>query len=258
MSFFLTRRQTIYALLAGTSALAGCSTQQDQRDAFKLPEEPPNDRVDSTAFADNVDALADLLLPAERDGDRVTSPGAREAGFDRVLEDADFAKLLQQQGLLPPLPDAIARSFDGAGGSFRRIMNAALDAWAARERALTSFRELPPSIRATVVDRAFDDPALGPALSIVRAACFAAFLGAEVSDVGLREVGFPPFESFEDRLAVSGYPRTKSGRVIDAAKEDLGKLAAAGDLDDYTYNRAPAPTAGDDLSAILTPDGDLL
>ena len=49
---------------------------------------------------------------------------------------------------------------------------------------------------------------------VVRSACFVAYLGAAYSDVGLREIGFPPFENLADGLAVSGYPRTRTGRLI--------------------------------------------
>ena len=45
--------------------------------------------------------------------------------------------------------------------------------------------------------------------------------------------------------------------LIDAATEDLDALALTGQLDDYTYNLDPAPTSGDDLSAVLGPTGDL-
>ena len=57
--------------------------------------------------------------------------------------------------------------------------------------------------------------------------------------------------------AVSGYPRTRSGRTVDAAHENLAQLAAAHDLDDYTFNLAPAPTPGDDLTLLIDANGDL-
>jgi hypothetical protein len=160
--------------------------------------------------------------------------------------------------LLPPLPEADVRRLGGASDLFRAALNAELAVLAARERPLTAFRDLPRATQERIVTEAFDDDARRPLMLVARAACFLAFLGAITNDVGLRYAGFPPFESFADGLAVSGYPRTKSGRLVDASKEDLPSLAAKGDLDDYTYNRAPALTAGDDLSTVLDADGDLL
>jgi hypothetical protein len=92
---------------------------------------------------------------------------------------------------------------------------------------------------------------------VLRAACFTSFLGAIDSDAGLRAVGFPAFEDMAAGIAVSGYPRTRDGRLIDAETEDLDALARAGELDDYTYNLQPEPTPGDDLSLVINADGDL-
>jgi len=40
--------------------------------------------------------------------------------------------------------------------------------------------------------------------------------------------------------------------------EVLEREPVLGRLDDYTFNQAPAPTHGDDLSLVLNADGDLL
>jgi hypothetical protein len=88
-------------------------------------------------------------------------------------------------------------------------------------------------------------------------AAFLAWLGAVRSDIGLVAIGYPPFENHADGLAVSGYPRTTDGRLVDAEAEDLAALAASGELDDYTYNQVPAATAGVDLDDVLDARGDL-
>jgi hypothetical protein len=207
---------------------------------------------------DNVDALLDVLLPAETDASgNVTSPGAREVEADRVLRLDTFVPLAMAAGFLPPLPDHVTRGF-ATEGAAREALNLDLDALASLERPLTAFRDLPRDLQQRVLDAALANDAHRPAILVVRAAALAAWLGALYSDKGLCEIGFPAFENFEDGLAVSGYPRTKSGRLVDAAKEDLAALAAKGDLDDYTYARAPLPTPSDDLSRVIDANGDLV
>lgn len=261
----ISRRKAFEILVGlGVLASAGCAPAESGDGApappFDLPGQVPGGDVGARGrFADDVAALCDVLLPTELDASgKVLSPGAREADVDGALRLEDFVALASSQGILPPFAEADLRRFEGATGVLRAAMNGELALLAARERPLTAFRDLPRVDQERIVRDAFDDDALRPLLLVARAACFLAFLGAVTTDVGLRYVGFPPFESFEDGLAVSGYPRTRSGRLVDATKEDLAALAGKGDLDDYTYNRAPAPTPGDDLSKILDANGDLV
>jgi hypothetical protein len=258
----ITRRQAISRLLGlGVLATTACApTDDDEAPAVALPAQVPGGEVgDRSRYTDDVDALCDVLLPTELDAaNKVLSPGAREADVDGALRIEDFISVATAQGLVPPLPDADVRRLAGGVDVLRAAVNAELAVLAARHRPLSAFRELPRSTQEEIVRDAFDDDVQRPLVLVVRAACFVAFLGAVTNDVGLRAVGFPPFESFDDGLAVSGYPRTRSGRLVDASTEDLAKLAGKGDLDDYTYNRAPAPTAGDDLARILDAAGDLL
>jgi len=257
----ISRRRAILVLAAGALA-AACAPEESESGvapAYPLPDQVPGGEVgDRGRHADSVDALCDRLLPAEYGADgALVAPGAREAGVEGVLRIEDFAALATAQGLLAPLPDNVVERLSGLGDALRAAVNGELDGLAARHRPLTRFRDLSPEEQERVIDEAFEDPAHRPAMLLVRAACFLAFLGATTNDLGLRAVGFPPFESFADGVAVSGYPRTRSGRLVDAAKENLRALQASGDLDDYTYNREPAPTPGDDLSLILDERGDL-
>jgi hypothetical protein len=165
--------------------------------------------------------------------------GSVEAGAERVLSLDNFVFLARAQGLLPN----VAADFEAPGGfdeAFHRLLNADLDALAFLQRPLTEFRHLPPHLMEAAVKAGFDDPALAPQLGFVRAACFLAFLGAVHSDAGLVAIGFPPFEDFEQKIAVSGYPR----------------LLASGATDDCTYNRAPDPTPGEDHSLVIDANGD--
>ena len=125
--------------------------------------------------------------------------------------------------------------------SARAALNRDLDLMASFEMPLTPFSALPAATQSAIVARAFDDPLRRPVLLVIRAVCFLAYLGGGPSDLGLRAVGFPKFEDLADGVSVSGYPRMTDGRV-----------------DDYTFNQQPAPTSGDDLSLVLTPNGDLL
>jgi len=223
--------------------LSGCADAGSSAPTRRAKPPPPLGGPDGHGYGDNLDALFDVLLPAERDdAGMVVSPGAREAGAGEVLAVPSFVSLAVLRGLLPPLSDAIVSELEALDGLAWATLDAELDVLASFERPLTPFRELPLDLQERVVSSAWGDDALRPALLVVRAACFAGYLGAIVSDVGLREVGFPPFEDFADGIAVSGYPRT----------------SADGTVDDYTYNLTPAPTPGEDLSLLLDAHGDLL
>ena len=254
----LSRRQALFGGL-GVLASAACAPADDgSTPNFALPAQIPGEVPGGSKHADDVAALCAVLLPTDHDAaGSVTIPGAAEADVDGALRVQDFVAAAIAQGLLPPLPDAFVARFSGAADAFRAAANAHLAVLASRQRPLTAFRDLPLDLQETVVSDALADDASRPLFLALRAATFLAYLGAITNDVGLRVVGFPPFESFADGRAVSGYPRTMSGRLIDAAKEDLASLAGKGDLDDYTYNRAPAATPGDPLATILDAAGDL-
>ncbi|GAC1351795.1 MAG: hypothetical protein NVS3B20_04630 [Polyangiales bacterium] len=238
----------------------GCGDSPPERPAL-LPsrpdQTPSSDAPLAGRYSDNVDALFDILIPAERRKDGSIIPGAREALADKVLHFDNFLPLAQAAGFFSNLPTPVLANLHGLGTTFRDALNADLDALSFSQKPLTAFRDLPFSMQQSVVDAAFADDARKPAMQIVRVACFTAYLGGVASDVGLRAIGFPPFENLSDGLAVSGYPRTRTGRLIDAAKENLSDLAAKNDLDDYTYNRAPKPTKGDALT-FVNADGDLV
>ncbi len=247
----LSRRQTLAVLfLLGT----GCPPSRDDAPApvSLLPRE---DGADPPAKedGDSVDALFDAILPSEP-----SSPGAREAGADRVLARKGFARIAIAQGLLPPLPDALVGAIEDGRDALRAALNVELDARAQSRRPGARFADLPRDAREAIARDLEDDAAHAPVFQALRAACFFAWLGGFTSDAGLRAVGFPPYEDLADGRACSGYPRTKStGRVVDAARDDLAALARAGDLDDYTYAIAPLATAGVDLAQHLDPHGDL-
>lgn len=255
----LTRRQTLLSLLGAGLVLRcgpGSSTLPPRR---QLPDQPPTEELQpDSRYSDSVDALFDVLLPAERGiSGKVISPGAREANADRLMRTSNFVRLALAQGLLPVLPEAVVAKLEDLSGVVRTTLNRQLDALATAELPLTAFHRLPRARQESVVARLLDDDATKPVLAVIRAVAFGAYLGAGDSDVGLRAVGFPAYESLGDARAVSGYPRTRSGRVIDVAHENLAQLAAANDLDDYTFNLAPMPTVGDDLSLVLDANGDL-
>ena len=240
----LTRRD-VFLWATSAAALQGCGlfTHVEPREpTLKLPDEiPAGDAKPKSVYGDSVDALFDVLLPVELDAHgAVVSAGAREAGVDQVLETEHFVRLAIAQGFLMPLREEVLVALDDLGGSARQALNGVLDARAQLERPNARFHELPRSTQERIADKAFDDDATKPLMLAARAACFTAYLGAVSSDVGLREVGFPAFENFAEGLAVSGYPRMTNGK-----------------LDDYTFNRVPQATVGDDLSLILTPEGDL-
>ena len=263
MTSRISRRDALASFLAlgvgGWANIAGCAPPADGRaPSPALPDETPSGSVSPEVYADAVDALCDALLPAEYDlNGTLSSAGAREAGVADVLAIKNFVALAIAQGLLPPLPDAVVSAASDLPGAFRGALNATLDARAQVERPLGAFKDLPQATREEIVTGMLADLATKDAVAVVRAACFTAYLGAVTADLGLRDVGFPPFEDFADRRAVSGYPRTLSGRLV-GPNEDLSTLAARGELDDYTYDLEPAPTPGDDLSRVLDANGDLL
>jgi hypothetical protein len=257
----LSRRQTLFFFgIGGSGWLLGCDGTRSEVPDPQLPNQRPSGKVSPrSGYSDSVDALFDVLLPTERDSTTglVTSPGARETGADRVLRTENFVRLAIAQGLLKPIAEAALIQLDDLGGATRAALSAQLDALAFLETPLTAFHALPRPRQIAVVTRLFDDNAARPVMEVMRAVCFVSFLGATSSDAGLVAIGFPPFESFEEGRAVSGYPRTRSGRLIDATKENLTQLAAIGELDDYTLNRQPVPTPGDDLSLALDANGEL-
>ena len=230
--------------MAGGSAsaallLAGCRPGGELT-APSLPPDTPSGAL-APSYADSVDALWDVLLPTEYDADGgVIAPGAREAGVDHVLAGDNLLRAATDLGLIGRLDEATLSLFDDFGGVARVALNDALDTAAALEKPLAPFSALSAAQRDAVVQRGFDDDRTAPLLQAARAACWLAFLGAVTSDVGLRAVGFPAFEDFAAGVAVSGYPRTTNGQP-----------------DDYTYDRAPMATAGDDLSTIVDANGDL-
>lgn len=265
MPILVSRRRALELIAAATSIVAlapattGCSSSDETRTPdLPLPSQNPDGEVgDRPAYADAVDALADVLLPADRDArGAVVVPGARECGVDDVLKIEELAALATVHGFVVLSTEDLAR-IEGASRSLRELANGALDAIASRHRPLARFRDLPRAVQESMVEEALADPAAKPLVLLVRAACFVAFLGGTSSDAGLRALGFPPFEDPEKGIRVSGYPRTKGGRRIDPGKENLAGLAAAGELDDYTFNREPAPTPGDPLATALDANGDL-
>ncbi|MCB9736682.1 MAG: hypothetical protein H6745_29235 [Deltaproteobacteria bacterium] len=241
--------------LGGASPGGGERPDDDAPDV--IVHEPPPVDVD---HPDNLQAAMDLILPAERDATgALVSPGAVEARAMDVLRLADLLPLTTSLGLLPP---RVVDALPPGDTSLALAIDATLNALAAEERPFTEFRELPRDLRERALVRGFDDDATEPLLTVLRAACMLAFLGAVTNDVGLVAIGFPPFEDPAHGVVVSGYPRLVGAAApLDLATTDRADLvawAAAGQLDDYTFDRAPDPTPGDDLAAVLDAHGDLL
>lgn len=255
----ITRRQSLSALLA-SFGIACSPPSVASNDGERVEARADEDLLDDhIVFEDSVDAAFETILPAERDAaGRVTVPGAREAGAGRLLESEGFGLFALAQGFVPKVSDRALAIIEQTGPAIRAALNVELDVLASARRPLVAFADLPAKLREEILGAALDDPTRAGPMLLVRAACLTAYLGAVTSDVGLRAVGFPPFEDFANGRAVSGYPRTRSGRLVDAANEDLLALAAHGDLDDYTFDRAPEPTPEEDLSAIVNAAGDLV
>ena len=149
-------------------------------------------------------------------------PGAHEAGVSEVLALPDFGQIAFDRGFIPVMPP----DFDTA----RAALNADL---ARLAFPLARFADHPRERREQLIENVLEQPIF----AALRAACFFAWLGGFTNDIGLRAVGLPPYENLADGLAVSGYPRKN----------------ADGTIDDYTYDRAPAPS----IALGLDENGDL-
>lgn len=262
------RRQFLQwlALLGMAPSLSACESQQSGERMRPRFWDPPHDTVIPPSDDDEDDevmrALIDVLVPAEYDdGGAMTSPGALETGALEVLALRSFLPAARGLGFVRALPSELDAAFELGAPAFDRALRAIvrhdLDALADDLAPGARFTALDPAEQRSVIAEAFRDPLKSAALLYVRAASFVAYLGAVRSDQGLVAVGFPPFEDFDGRIAVSGYPRTISGRLVDANREDLDALRARGELDDYTYARRPEPTPDDDLMDVLDASGDL-
>ena len=242
----LSRRQALIGLALAAFTTQACASRASETGSAAKAEpsaKDPGALSPGAPYEDGTDALLDHLIPADRDAKgAVTCPGAREVSAGRLFGDKELVSLAQGLGLLPALSDDAFTVATTSEGGLRVALNAALDLAAARERPLTAFKDLPKDAMSRVVDAMFDDPdrkGVGALMEAARVVAFVAYLGAVYDDGGLRAVGFPAYESFADGLAVSGYPRTTSGRLVDATKEDLRALANKGELDDYTWNEPP-------------------
>ncbi len=258
-----TRRQVLSALSAlGFGGVVACGEQpledlDDDDDDTWLDD--IDWEIDPVVAHETVEALMDVFIPAEfaPNGD-LESPGAVQAGAMSVLELQHFVPVARAQGLLPPgLPDWLEEAASSVDPILVTVLASELEAMAQDQVPGTPFRNLTRSHQEEAVARAMVDPSRRPVMRLARGVAFIAYLGALTSDVGLVECGFPPFESFSDKRAVSGYPRTRGGRLIDPDLEDLDAIAEDGQLDDYTYNAEPEPTPGDDLSDVIDLNGDL-
>lgn len=238
MQTFFSRREALWLL-----GLAGCGSAVSAPKPLTLPDEVPSREAGpASVYADSVDALFDVLLPAERTATGVvTNPGAREVNVDAVMRTEGVVRLAIAQGFIAPMAETLVSVLDQLATSARVALNRDLDLLASLEMPLTPFSHLPTKTQIAVVARAFEDPVRKPTFLVIRAVAFLAYLGGGPSDLGLRTLGFPKFENLADGLAVTGYPRMTDGQV-----------------DDYTFNQQPPPTNGDDLSLVLTPEGDLL
>jgi len=233
----ISRREALGSLAALLASLTACGSaaESEKQPNSRSPE--GSDLPPEAAFSDNVDALFDVLIPAERDAKgKLVSPGAREAGANEVLALDRFAALAVALGLVPQIDAAGVARLEELGGLLRTTLDAQLDVLATVERPGTRFRDLPRTAQERIVARALP---LDPLMQVVRAAAFTAYLGAVTSDVGHVAIGYPAFERLADGLAVSGYPRKVDGKI-----------------DDYTYNALPAG-ANADLSLLLDANGDL-
>jgi hypothetical protein len=239
----MTRREAIGAIFALSAVVSGCvrAAPEETVGTKTSPPSDPGDLSNNVSYEDNVDALLDVFLPADRDATGVvTSPGARELQAGRLFGDSTFIDLATGLGLLPALKSDVVQAATAAEGGLRTTINALLDVRAAKVSPLTKFSDLTRGDQLSVIDDAYGDDTVKPLLDIVRVIAFVGYLGALYADDGLVAIGFPHYEDFANGIAVSGYPRTTDGRLIDATTEDLGALAASGKLDDYTYNATPA------------------
>lgn len=250
--------------LLGFSAAAlplGCARPLDLRPE-SAPKGPPVGRrpppEETPLYDDDLESLMDVILPSERGpGGELLKAGAVEVGAAAVLKLDNFVRLLRAQGLIQPGVLDLFDEHESFDARFRALLAEDLALLSALERPGTAFRRLPRALQEAAVERGLSDPSVAPFLELVRTACFLAYLGAVHTDQGLIDVGYPAFEDFAGGVAVSGYPRTLTGRRIDVEQEDVAALIRANNWDDYSYNRPPAPTPGDDLSDVMDPAGDL-
>ncbi|MEQ8277569.1 MAG: hypothetical protein RMA76_35290 [Deltaproteobacteria bacterium] len=257
------RREVMQVLgLLGLGAACGVRTEEPPPGKFDAldPENYTYREVEELTQAEATLRVAfDVLLPSERDASgSVVSPGANDVDTLAMLALANFVPAARELNLLPVLPAVLDRTPEAFDDAVRLVLAADLDALAFDQRPFTAFRRLPRDLQEAAIDEGFEDPERAVGLTFLRAACFLAWLGGGESKAGLVAIGFPPFEDPAANIAIRGYPRTTDGRLVDAETEDLGALAAAGVLDDYTFNRTPAPTPGEDLATLLDANGDLL
>jgi hypothetical protein len=223
------------SLLAFALTQTACSASAERdakNDDAPAPPLDPGTVDGSKKYEDSVDALFDVLVP-----------GAREAQAGRFFGDRELVSLVTGLGLLSTNDGEVLDALTDASGGLRSAINAMLDGLAARRAPLSKFSELSLASRTEITNDAYDADSTKPLVEIVRVIAFVAYLGATYSDAGLVAIGFPPYEDFEAGIAVSGYPRTTSGRLVDATEEDLRALAKKGELDDYTYDEGPGPFA---------------
>ncbi len=262
-------RRTLLAWLTASGIMPACiaepsaearEPQLPDREDVEWPDAPSEPLDDANdASLENVEALMNIFIPTERDASgELVAVGALEAGAMQMLE---FSRFLPSARALALIPETATPGFEDLetfDAALRGLLSADLDALAFGQHPLTPFRNLARHEQEAVVQDAMQDPLTRPLLVFARAAAFIAFLGATHNDLGLIYAGFPPFEDFEAGVANRGYPRTSDGRLVDVDTEDLAALAARGELEDYTYNLEPPPTAGDELSDVLDENGDLL
>ena len=257
----LSRRQAMIGLFFAALASPACAAAGgsgggtgSNGPADKAPLDPGQVAA-PLKYEDSVDALLDVLVPADRDAKgTVTSPGARETSAGQLFGDTELVALAQGLGYLPALSDSALTAAQSSEGGLRAAISAALDVAASRERPLTAFSDLDRDAQLRVVDAMYTDSTLSTLVEVVRVIALVAYLGAIYNDQGLIAVGFPPSENFADGLAVSGYPRTTTGQLINPESANLHALAANGTLDDYTFNEAPPAFA---VALGLDPRGDL-
>ena len=258
-------------VLAALGFLPACSLDPSalsEDDEGPLPpwpdgpwNEPPDEPIDDPeeATSANIDALMEILIPSDTDEEgAIISVGAPDVGARDLLSLGTFVPAARAVGLLPEVELEGYEDLEVFDGALEAIVSADLDVMAGQQHLLTPFSGLTRAEQERAVSDAMNDDLMRPLLLVVRAACFIAYLGAVDNDLGLQAIGFPPFADLDDGVANVGYPRRPDGQPIDAESEDLVALDQAGLLDDYTYNREPEPTEGDDLSDVVDAHGDLI
>ncbi len=223
-SHSLSRRELLWLL-----ALSGCGSAVPTPKPFTLPDQTPTTFVDPPPrYSDSVDALFDVLLPAERDArGNVTVPGAREANADAVMRLESVVRLAIAQGFIAPMSENLLAAVDDLAGSARAALNRDLDLLASFEHPLLPFWKLPLEAQNAIVSRAFDDPTRRPVMLVMRAVCFLAYLGGGPSDVGLQALGYPAFENVEAGLAIGVPAHARRALGECRNRRPAGALAAA-------------------------------